>query len=351
MSARELWFKMYPTSYLRATRSMSLEQRGAYMDHICMQMERDTPLPDDASWLAHQMHISVRKARAIVDELIALKKVKRTSEGLSNDKCEQVIAERKHQADVNAEIARKREAARRDAVNSSPSVKPQFADVSWSTHQHFTAEPELSGPRTEVENSKKQNKINGAAKVSCLEDSTTRARGDRDIEVEGSKGVADATAFDRFWSSFPQGRKRDKVGAREAFEKIVSGRHKNGQRAGADEIIAAVAAGRGIDPREPPMPTTWLNGARWLDDLPAGAAAAAMPPPAPWWSKPDQRNAMTTERWRSGIGQFANGVWPIDKLGPPPGDPGCVVPRELVRELKLEDRYTPAGISRIGGRH
>lgn len=170
-------------------------------------------------------------------------------------------------------------------------------------------------------------------------------------EKSRSSAETSSDAFDEFWKAFPEGRKRAKAEAREIFEKIITGRHSRGHHAKAEEIIAAVIARRGIDVREPPMPSTWLNGARWLDDAPAGAAAAAMPPAAPWWSKPEQRAAMTDDRWRTGIDQFANGIWPVDKLGPPPGDPGCVVPRSLVRELKLEDRYTPGGISRTGGRH
>ena len=49
----------------------------------------------DYKWIAHAMHISTRKAQVIVEELIALKKINRTPEGLTNEKCQEVIQERK----------------------------------------------------------------------------------------------------------------------------------------------------------------------------------------------------------------------------------------------------------------
>jgi hypothetical protein len=65
-----------------------------------------------------------------------------------------------------------------------------------------------------------------------------------------------------------------------------------------------------------------------------------------WWQKPEQLAAMTPERWRGGIKEYANGVWDYDRLGPPPGDPGCVVPHELIEELRLTEIYDHNGIKR-----
>jgi hypothetical protein len=148
--------------------------------------------------------------------------------------------------------------------------------------------------------------------------------------------------FEEFWQAFPGERKRNKGDTRDLFRKIVTGKHAK-RKATADEIIAAVKAGHGIDPDYAPMPETWLNGGRW-EDAPAGKAAASTV--TPWWQKPEKLAEMTAERWRSGIAQYANGIWPVEKLGPPPGDHRCVVPASLIAELRLTDRYTPAGISR-----
>lgn len=72
-------------------------------------------------------------------------------------------------------------------------------------------------------------------------------------------------AFEQFWSLFPAERRRGKGKARGLFAAIVAGRHKIG-RASADEMVQAVREWRGIDPNFPPMPETWLNQGRWMDD-------------------------------------------------------------------------------------
>lgn len=162
-------------------------------------------------------------------------------------------------------------------------------------------------------------------------------------------GDAIANSFEEFWRAFPgepppRGRKTDKPKALEAFRRIVTNTHRKRLHASVDELVGGAKryASTKPDPEFIPMPTTWLNGARWLDEAVAADASAALP----WWKDPRALAAMTSERWRAGIAQFANGIWPADKLGPPPGHHQCVVPPALVDELRLTERYTPAGISR-----
>lgn len=356
--SRETWFKMYPAKYLADTRHMTLEQRGAYMDHICMQMERDGPLPDDMHWLAHQMHISVRKARSIVDELIALKKIKRTPEGLTNEKCEEVIAERQTKAEINAEAARKREAEKRARAQDNGAVKTVFADVSRTVREDFTAEPKLNQRPNNGENSKKGNKNNETQAGLWQKESTTRApaHAQEDKDKEGKRGMcANAhpaedqidDAFEAFWQAFPPKRRRDRMDARKAFVQILTGRHPRKLRATAEQIIAAVKAGRGIDPEEPPMPTTWLNKGRWLDDDPSTQTA---PDTRLWWQVPERAQAARDDQPKYGqlIRQHANGIWPLDKLGPPYGERNSLVSKPLAEELGLIGTYDANGMLRPG---
>lgn len=65
-----------------------------------------------------------------------------------------------------------------------------------------------------------------------------------------------------------------------------------------------------------------------------------------WWQNPAKLAEMTPERWRKGIAEHANGIWPVDKLGPPPGSPKCVVPPALISELRLTEIYTDGGIKK-----
>jgi hypothetical protein len=65
-----------------------------------------------------------------------------------------------------------------------------------------------------------------------------------------------------------------------------------------------------------------------------------------WWKDPAKVAMLTPSQWKGSISKHANGIWSVEKLGPAPGHPKCVVPEAIIAELKLTDRYTPAGISR-----
>ena len=75
-------------------------------------------------------------------------------------------------------------------------------------------------------------------------------------------------AFDRFWSRYP--RKQDKAKARRAWAKLAP------DGALAERIMAALEVQRRSESwtreggRYIPMPSTWLNGRRWEDELPPG---------------------------------------------------------------------------------
>jgi hypothetical protein len=75
-------------------------------------------------------------------------------------------------------------------------------------------------------------------------------------------------AFGVFWAAFPPGRKRDRGGALDTFTDIITGKHRK-RKATVQEIVDGArryAASR-PDPDYVPLPTTWLNGGRWGDDV------------------------------------------------------------------------------------
>jgi hypothetical protein len=75
------------------------------------------------------------------------------------------------------------------------------------------------------------------------------------------------------------------------------------------------------------LPATWLNKGSWKDEV-----AAAPNGPA------NGAGARTLEDWRRLLILYpAKRLrdWNRDRLGPPPGSPGCEVPAELIRELVL----------------
>ena len=167
------WFKFYPRDWLRDTRWLTLEQRGAYIDTIAMQMERGAPLPDDCAWLAHQMHISTRKAKAIVEGLIAAVMLKRTDDGISNKRCEEELLAREHQRQVNISTASAREHSKREPALETPRA---------------SVDPELSELFADSKIGRKANSISVKPEISCNEGGTTRtgahARPDTDTEID-----------------------------------------------------------------------------------------------------------------------------------------------------------------------
>lgn len=98
----------------------------------------------------------------------------------------------------------------------------------------------------------------------------------------------------------------------------------------------------------------YLSGRRWealLEGNTKGTSVAeAEKAKQAWWRDPTKLASMTPERWRKGVTEHANGIWPIHVLGPPPSDTRCVVPREIIIELGLQDAYTTSGI-RVDGKH
>jgi hypothetical protein len=81
--------------------------------------------------------------------------------------------------------------------------------------------------------------------------------------------------FERFWRAFPPGRKTDKPKAAAAWVAIVAGRRKGIPKTEPSTIISGAEryAATNPDPQFVPMPTTWLNGARW-DAIPEPEAPA-----------------------------------------------------------------------------
>jgi hypothetical protein len=77
--------------------------------------------------------------------------------------------------------------------------------------------------------------------------------------------------FNDFWAAYPAcQRKTGKPQAHQAWCRIIAGKAKEIPKTDAAVIIEAVKrfAASGADPQFIPLPTTWLNGARW-DQFPA----------------------------------------------------------------------------------
>jgi hypothetical protein len=150
------------------------------------------------------------------------------------------------------------------------------------------------------------------------------------------KPKAGEEQFCRFWDAHP--RREGKAKARERFLALT--------REDAELAITAAAAfasrcaAEHAEPRYIKWPQGWLSERRFEDFAPHSAAPAG-PSLAPYWWRDDSTFAAGLEAadWQLLHDTHAkNGTWPADMMGPPPGEPGCLVPRDLITKLKRGSR-------------
>ena len=103
-SRPDVWFKFFHDDWWDGTRDLTPEQRGIYIDMIVLQMREECAVKDDYRWLGFKLHISERKAKSIVESLIAIKKIRRDADGLHNDRADSEI-ENKHKIRVQNTVA------------------------------------------------------------------------------------------------------------------------------------------------------------------------------------------------------------------------------------------------------
>ncbi|MFD6517629.1 hypothetical protein [Rhodococcus sp. NPDC060176] len=98
-----------------------------------------------------------------------------------------------------------------------------------------------------------------------------------DVSPKARKRVVDSDEFVRFWAVYP--RREDKGNARAAFAKAL-------RIADVETIIAGAERYRDSPKRKPNytrLPTTWLNGEGWEDEL--VGAAKPLPPGERMWEE------------------------------------------------------------------
>lgn len=146
--------------------------------------------------------------------------------------------------------------------------------------------------------------------------------------------------FEVFWMAYPDRTNNTKANAFAEWERL--------SEPDQNAALASMPAFNAYCRKNPDYPCIhaerYLSYRRWETIAPA-------PPGTPWWKDPEQIKAVTLDRWRVGIAKHANGIWPVDKLGPAPGHAECIVPRELIDEMQLTEKYTERGIARMGHRH
>lgn len=140
------WFKLYCRDWLDATRSLDPALRGIYIDVLCIMYDRDGPVPDDESWMAHQLHVSRRTWRSSRAALVACGKLLVTPMGLVNDRAISEIKSRAKIRRTNAENGAKNSSKYRDFhnnenKNNEPPERPVEPNNSYArAHQNLNPE-------------------------------------------------------------------------------------------------------------------------------------------------------------------------------------------------------------------
>lgn len=351
--------RIHINDWVASTRGMSLDEEGFFWRFTCLFYDRMGNLPDDDGIIARALNLDIRRYRHMKNLMVKLGKISVEDGRLTNARAEREINSYLHEYKRRSEAAKQRENAKRVA-SSNYEIAPTSVPTSTRLQPDFDTDvaPMSDELRTELAPDlfKKDNKNNVCG-------ATTVAEGDQSPHVRARpkpkpKPLSEVStphtppqgghdpldqAFEDFWKAFPAGRKQAKGEARDAFRRIVTGKHRRGLRAKAETLIASAAryAASHPDPEFVPMPSTWLNGGRWEDD-----PQPSLAPDEPWWMDTEKVRQITDDQWRGSIAKYANGIWPPDRLGPAPGNPRCVVPKHLITELRLTERYTEKGISR-----
>lgn len=168
-----------------------------------------------------------------------------------------------------------------------------------------------------------------------------------DEPADGDAGSVKTTPeFDAFWDAYPK--REGKGTAIEAFKKITTGKKKGINKTAPGKLIRGAQAYRAYVEREKiekqfiPLPATWLNRAGWEDEN----AQPAQPEQRPWWQNPEKVRGLTADDWARGVDKYCQDFWDVQRMGPPPGDPACVVPEFCVRKLRLTELFDSRGLRR-----
>ncbi|NTA36716.1 DUF1376 domain-containing protein [Agrobacterium salinitolerans] len=93
MSRRTMpYHRRYQGDALQGYRKLTLEQRGAYTTILDLIYDEGGPIEFNERWLAGELNCSLRKAKALLADLLELRKIYVTRDGkISNHRAEQEI--------------------------------------------------------------------------------------------------------------------------------------------------------------------------------------------------------------------------------------------------------------------
>ncbi len=201
-----------------------------------------------------------------------------------------------------------------------------FAGQKWANHEYEPSFPEEKGTERGSVRTCEGAEPND---TKALNEVQSNSPSTSPIE-KPTKQISVQSWFDQFWKAYP--RRKSKDGAKRKFQSLL--------KRGTDPKMIVVGARRyarlcaslGTELQFMKHPTTWLNNGCWEDeDLPAAPDDSA-----PHHHSPD--------KWRRMVDLVISGGYPWEEssMGPPPGHPDCVCPKNLITPQLIE-RCKPEG--------
>ena len=359
------WFPFAPREWIDGTRHLSLEQRGAYIDMICLQMMQEGPIREDYAWLAHQLHVHQRVAKRLVGSLIEEMKFRRTGSGmLSNERCEMELNRREEVSSRSRQSAIKRWEVARAIREQTPVCSPsERGELAVSSANEYPKDEKIVN---EINGDRVTGQISGIDPAyakpmlytyteSIVETQSNptnseyaeplRASDESALPLE-DKSQGYTPSFESWWREYPQ-RNGKKVGKKEAFREW---RKLNAdQRQSAIDGLMRYLAYLEANTRERqfvPDANRWLKRAAWDTEYQSGETSAA----TQWWQKADLLASVSHDDWRRLINKHTHNLteptWSVRLLGPAPGRADCVVPDAVVSAMRLTAIYDERGLRR-----
>ncbi len=164
MSRRTMpYHRRYQGDALQGYRKLSLEQRGAYTTILDLIYDEGGPIEFNERWLAGELNCSLRKAKALLDELLELRKIYVTRDGkISNHRAEQEIGNALKISRKRAENGSKRKdnsSEKSEKINKNSDTVKQLLNKCavipvpepYKNNNHSTVDEDRQWPREVID--------------------------------------------------------------------------------------------------------------------------------------------------------------------------------------------------------
>lgn len=320
------WYRRFVSDWRAGTRGMSMELKGFYNEFLDAQWDVQGQLPLDEKKLAMAFDCNPRTVRSLLPELIKLGKVMQTATGYYNARMMKDIL----------------------GVDTLP-VGIEF-DV-YSTPIQLEFDPNSTPIRSEFELKVPENLTITTRDLLPLPLPPHTVEVLRTLsETSSDVGQAEALpkkiprrkpypeAFETFWRAYPETAGMSKVAALNSWNRLDSAERQQATDA-LPAFKADLAKRRAKSSDATPKHAQGYLSQKRFETLVDTATQSGNH----WTQDPEKVASITIDQWRGSIAKFANGSWSLDRLGYWPSHAKCIVPRELIDELGLIDKYDTSG--------